>query len=343
MDLPRLGGGAGPLRPPREESPPVRQPPALLLPIGGLVTVAVLPAGEGIALRQAWRHAFGANNFALGSYGWDMILPLVAASALCFVLFYRRGFFRLRFRPRVLAVNGCLVGLVAATLAFYPHLVLRCGAVVATLWLLGSSAGCLASAALIFLLPDEPFASARRQSTRLTFAALGVAALTLSPLIQDVCWQAFSRATGILAFVLVRLTGTPVTVHINPYISLEHPYFVADVKRACSGLEGVTYFFFLYSLLRVLEGFRLRPLWELGLCVGGVLGVVALNGLRLALFFVAAVYAKRWISQRVSYELFVGAFHSNLGWCLYLAGLLLLFRTVFSLRPRAVFDDGGVL
>lgn len=305
-----------------------------------LAICASTPLVQSVLLHLAFHARFGPNNVVLGNYTWDIVPILGAAAAYCFVTFYQRALFTPRFSRRCAIAVSALTFLLAGWLGGYPKIVHALGPEVATAVLLAASGSWLLCGALLFLdVPGGWRAAFRAQAPRFLYAAVGFAALALLPRIQESCWLLLSRITGLTAYVLIKLTGTSVVLHVSPYISLQNRFFFADVKSPCSGLEGIGYFFFLYALVRVLEGFSLRPWREMQVGLVGLATVLFLNGLRIALLFVAAVNARRYLSSRAVSEAFVWAFHSNVGWLLYLVGLLFFFRYVFRLRPRASFQS----
>ena len=129
--------------------------------------------------------------------------------------------------------------------------------------------------------------------------------------------------------------------HLN-YFTLWNPDFAISMVMGCSGLEGIFFFLFTYCLVKL---FGLEKENSLGksfvVCCAGVTLMLVLNILRISFFFALSLFLERHYANNQGKAFCEWAFHANIGWFLYLAGLIVFFRTLTVIRSKGVFSSAG--
>ena len=175
---------------------------------------------------------------------------------------------------------------------------------------------------------------ARREAV---FFLLASSAFALYESFQHHLWSGLSVATIPPVQLLLGWMGVPVQISLRDF-SILHPRFHLEIMAPCSGLEGMAFFAYAFSLAQMLGlaglagGARIAAGY-----LAGMGWMFALNILRVALLFRIALWAgNRWGEAGTS-KLVTWGFHSHAGWILYLAGIG-LFIGIFSgrrLAPRS--------
>ena len=175
---------------------------------------------------------------------------------------------------------------------------------------------------------------ARRETV---FLLLASSAFALYESFHQHLWAGFSSATIPPVQLLLGWIGVPVQVSAEDF-TINHPQFQLRIAAACSGLEGMAFFMYVFSLVQMLGlaglsgGARIAAGY-----LAGMGWMFTLNIVRITLFFKVALWAgNRWGKEGTS-ALVQWVFHSHAGWALYLAGIT-LFIGIFSGRqptPRS--------
>ncbi len=149
-------------------------------------------------------------------------------------------------------------------------------------------------------------------------------------------WPFLSTAVTFIVYTLLNLMGLGMTMGTDQY-TLSHPLFSAKVAAACSGLEGIFLFIFLFSLILIVDWGSYTLKKALLIYCLGILFMFFLNVLRVTIFFTAAIWATQQWGQGEASQLFVWFFHANVGWVFYLIGIAIFFSILFRImqpKPR---------
>ncbi len=141
-------------------------------------------------------------------------------------------------------------------------------------------------------------------------------------------WSHLSAIVTLIIYAFLRALGLNMMYGENSY-TLRHPLFSASIGAACSGLEGIFLFLFLFSLVLVIDWNSYSGKGALGIYLAGIAYMFFLNILRVGVFFVAAIWATQRWGKSVASDLFVWFFHANVGWVFYLIGITLFFAVLF--------------
>lgn len=125
-------------------------------------------------------------------------------------------------------------------------------------------------------------------------------------------WFILSKIVTLVLSFIFRLSSFEVTVNYNspggPILGVND--FVAGISKDCSGVDSLLLFLSLYIFLVVLNWKDIDKKRMAILFIPGLIGTWFYNILRIYLLVLAGVY--------ISPEFAVDAFHSNLGWILFL-------------------------
>ncbi len=292
----------------------------------GLVPILLLflPCFEIYLLHSMVHHVFGPNNVYLGFYSRDVYIPLMIGVAVCLDIMHRRRPFELRCDFLIAAINIFLFCCLATALVSWDSIVMKMGPAWPTAGLI-VGAYLLVPTSFFVFLPWKGFLARLRPLTLhwlSLIASFGM--LCFYPRILTALWVWLGPWTGAAVFHLLRAMGLNVTkVAVTYNIRVFHPDLIAAIGMGCSGYEGIFFFLFAYSLFRVFQSNQRSALRNAAVIGAGVLFLFALNILRIAGFFYFAVRQNQLSGN--GGDFFLWAFHENLGWFLYFAGIWFFF------------------
>lgn len=280
-------------------------------------------AGELAVLRAAIRMDFNFDWAILWAVGLVAVVALRRLEA--------EGPWALCWQRGATALNlACLVAVVAISRHLAP-LVERLGlAAVAGAWIIALAAT-LTTGCLVVLSPREVATRVRRHRVEVWLAIFAGGLLLLAPPLLAYLWPWLSRPTTFLAHALLRGLGLQMDPLSEPFL-LKSPSLAIRVWAPCSGLEGMVFFGFVFALIVLMDWRRYSAAGMVGIALAGLAYMLMLNVLRVTLLFAAGVWAAaRWGPER-GRTILVWGFHANLGWILYLVGVVLFFAVVFRWR-----------
>ena len=189
------------------------------------------------------------------------------------------------------------------------------------------------SSLLIFLDLEVLFQQIKRYPWEALFSVFAGGLFYLFDLSIHYIWPFLSSAVTMIVYQLLRLLGFDMFMGADQY-TISHPLFSARVAAACSGLEGIFLFIFLFSLIVIVDWGSYSVRKALLIYLLGILYMFLLNVLRVMVFFAAAIWAtKQWGEGQAS-QLFVWFFHANVGWIFYLIGIALFFSILFRFMQK---------
>jgi exosortase/archaeosortase family protein len=194
---------------------------------------------------------------------------------------------------------------------------------------------------LIFFNVSDFFKRIGRYPYEALFSVFSGSLFYLFHLSIHYLWRYLSRSVTLIVYGLLKLFGFDMTYASDGY-TLAHPLFSASVGPACSGLEGIFLFLFLFTLILFVDWERYSKKKALAIYLVGMLYMFMLNILRVTVFFIAAIWAtQKWGSSQASH-LFVWFFHANVGWIFYLIGIIIFFAVLFRLQKVRSLSPGVV-
>ncbi|MBW2992467.1 exosortase/archaeosortase family protein [Candidatus Woesearchaeota archaeon] len=155
----------------------------------------------------------------------------------------------------------------------------------------------------------------------LTSLGVGMLFLYLYPVFYRT-WGFFSKIVALAVFAMLKLTFPSAQLPDHHVPRLVLPNFRAQIAAQCSGIEGMTLFILLFTIIvivdwQMINKWKLIPMYILGLA-----GMLFVNILRIyTIFFIGNVY---------SVEFAIGLFHSNAGWILFTVYFLIFEYTTYD-------------
>lgn len=147
-------------------------------------------------------------------------------------------------------------------------------------------------------------------------------------------WPPLSRMVTRAVLSILQMLGYAMIPDPNP-IMVRHEGMVIRINPSCSGLDGVFFFVAAFSFMMMLDFRKYRPRYIVATYAAGIAYMLALNVLRIVVFFAAALWAvEKWPDQNAA-GIFADLFHSNLGWVLYAAGLVLFAAVFYRISPSS--------
>lgn len=214
--------------------------------------------------------------------------------------------------------------------------------VFAGLWF-GFAVLALGSSFFVFVKPSSIYRKLKSYPVETAFGILAGLAQVLYELINQRFWRWYLSIPTIGAVRgLLRLFGVH-TESTNPR-EIAHPLFTVHVGTPCSGLEGVAFFVFVFSVLAILDWKKHSPRKLFALFTGGTLFMLVLNLLRITVFFLIALWITIQFGKSEGSQWFVWAFHAHIGWIFYLIGIGIFLVSFFILpsKKREGDKNGGL-
>jgi exosortase/archaeosortase family protein len=234
----------------------------------------------------------------------------------------------LRWSNRVAALNALCFAATAALLGIARAPVVL-GARLYTVLLLVAAAATFVTSFFLLLSFKEVRAKLASYGFRSVYGGIAALCLVTYPLILEAVWRPLAKVTEVAVFNLLRVLGVGVWMgYCEGNLAIKHPTLNAYISMGCSGLEGIFFFLFTFALLRLFEKHRGGHFRAAIIAVAGIGYMFLLNVVRITLFFVAAINLAKFGDRAQGRDFVMWAFHSNIGWILYLGGLALFFYVV---------------
>ncbi len=295
--------------------------------IGLLFSVFSIPVIEIFCLHRMVHSVLGPNNTVIGIYGRDIYLPVLLGAILAMTKMHRTRPFTFCLQPNTIAVNLATLVFLSLTLLHHDWLVQNIGSECVVILLILGALLMAASGLTVFTPFSDLLDRVRVFGSRLWYLVGALGLLFTYPYVLAAVWPYLVKLTGYSVLAALKVLGVGVTrFDIAHSIGIHHPHLRASIGMGCSGLEGIFFFLFAYLLVRLFAG-RRSSWWRTSAVVsGGVLFMFVLNVFRIVLFFGVAVFINQASSQPHGRAFFVWAFHENIGWILYLAGIVGFFH-----------------
>ncbi len=293
------------------------------------IFIALSPLAVEIFVCRTTLHAFlGSNLLVMGIYSRDVLWPLIFAIISFLILLDQIGGFRISLNLKVLLLNLFALLIELATVFHFDRLSVEIGS--GPLVALLITVGVLISITALFVCIDPiVFQGGIRKKPSLMFGTLAImGAMTSYERMLEANWRWMGNLTGHAVYYFLKAVGLAVTLETGRAISLRHSLFSATIYQPCAGLEGIFFFMFVFLFLLMSEGDRYRPMVCISVFICGLLYMFFLNVIRIAVFFYAAISMTNRFGSGSATKVFVGAFHNNIGWLLYVIGLFLFFHAI---------------
>ncbi len=189
------------------------------------------------------------------------------------------------------------------------------------------------SSLLIFLDLEVLFQRLKQYRWEALFSLFAGGLFYLFHLSIHYLWPFLSTAVTLIVYSLLKILGFKMILGDDPF-TLSHPLFSAKIAAACSGLEGIFLFIFLFSLILIVDWGKYSLKKAFLIYCLGILFMFCLNALRVTIFFAAAILATKHWGQGQASQLFVWFFHANVGWIFYLIGIAVFFSILFRFMQK---------
>ena len=301
----------------------------------------VLPAACTLVVHHFFYTAFGENNLTLGIYSRDIYIPL-GIGALFSLYQMIEGGISLKMHPKFFAANLILLVGIITLLKNYLNLSLKFPHSILVIGLLGSCLLLLILGFLATLKFSEVLAYIRRKNTAAIYVLIALVSLLNYPLILKYFWKEASRLTALSVYYVYHLFGVDLYTRLTPVsFNLSGGGFAIKIIMGCSGLEGIFFFIFAFSLMQLLGKRGLD--WKVaGAYLVGSLFLFFLNTLRISVFYLLGIQFERLSLGRLGKSVIEGDFHNHLGWILYLLGIIIFvigYRKIENRPDEAILRD----
>lgn len=276
-------------------------------------------------IHHYFHEVFGDNNLTLGIYSRDIYIPLGIGAIFCLYQMIGSGVtVRLRLRAFV-----AFIGTLTAQILFlknYIQLSLRFPHEILVVLLL---LGCLVVLAFSFLStikPSEIMNYIKKRNSAAIYSLIALISLFNYPMILKVFWRQASFLTAKSVYYFYQLFGINLKFSLTPVsFNLSGSGFAIKIIMGCSGLEGIFFFVFAFSLIQLIGKKNIDKNVLLAYGVGSVF-LFLLNTLRISSFYFLGIQLEKMAIDRTGKNLIEGAFHNHLGWILYLLGIIIFVR-----------------
>ncbi|MFM8315513.1 MAG: hypothetical protein ACKOA8_14610 [Deltaproteobacteria bacterium] len=276
---------------------------------------------------------FGENNLTLGIYSRDIYIPLGLGAIFSLSRMLGYGV-SLQFRPFFGALTLGLGVLIVVLLHHYWSLASQFSHSFLVVTLLASCVLLLISAFLTTLKFFEILAYIRKENTAALYVLIALASLLNYPMILNFFWKQASFLTAKSVYYVYLLFGVPLHFQLTPVsFNLSGGGFAIKIIMGCSGLEGIFFFIFGFSLIQCLEKKSFDWKVPLAYFVGSVF-LFLLNTLRITSFYFLGIQLKRVMASSDVRKVIEAAFHNHFGWILYLVGIIIFMRIYRALEQR---------
>lgn len=284
------------------------------------------PFAEFVILRVLLRELLRVRIGFVGITDYDIVPPAILAGLATLYTFHSIRPLKLRFSARWLAFHLFMLSLfLIPPLAGWATF--AAGSLPYWLWFV-TGVVFVASSPFIFCSPAYFLNHPRRA---LLWPALGICLCKVVGVhVLHFLWEPAGRATGLLTFWLAK-TAVPQTtlalkvVGDSTYTQLVHPLYVLAIGSGCSGLEGIFFFIFGWLFVRLFKHQYRGGTW-LRFLIAGIAGMYLLNLARLFFLFNVALFSMSYFGQSVTVRLLLGLLHSSIGWVIYSAGFVYIYR-----------------
>ena len=280
-----------------------------------------LPLAELFICREFFHTQFGPGNIVLGAETFDVLIPGTMGISLFLWLLSEKDPVPWVVRKSFLIVHLFFLVLLLSLLSVPRELTGTFGYALYGGIIFGL--GCLVLLSCFGIsFPGKYFHEITLRNPQLFFTFL----LTLWTLvgyhkIVKSLWRPVSRLTGNAVCHSLSTLGMQVHCTLRDHVDIVHPLFSASIAWPCSGLEGVFFFLFTFSILLMFEQ---RKIGFFRTCLHYLLGIgmmLILNVIRISIFFVAATRAVQYWGRAKAQDYFIGAFHNHIGWIIYFIGI----------------------
>lgn len=295
-----------------------------------------LPAVVEVWIIRRFAHgAFGADNLQMGVHGSDIYIPLAVGLSLVFLLGHRNNPLTIRLQPKFLGVNLFCFFSSLAVCWKQPQLQTALGHELSVAVFLCLALASFLTSFFLLLSHREIAAACHKNQSRVFYFMAAALLLVAYPILLETVWKTLALWTGRACYLLLNTVGISVQrPTLQNSLRLWNPNFSAYMNMGCSGLEGIFFFLSAFVMVSAYEGKSFQWRRALGQGAAGCLLMFLLNVFRISVFFAGVVLMERYLPTWGARKAFEWAFHANIGWMLYLAGMWWFF-TRWVLTPPA--------
>lgn len=146
---------------------------------------------------------------------------------------------------------------------------------------------------------------------------LGLVYILTYPFVQNL-WKYFAEITMYGSGVLLTLTFPETYIRAADHvIGLQNSDFSVMIVKPCSGIEGITLFLLIYTLVVILNWKEMNKVKTILLYISGLAMMIFANIVRIYLILALAFIVHYWKGAKFGTDLAVNQFHSHFGWILY--------------------------
>jgi exosortase/archaeosortase family protein len=196
-----------------------------------------------------------------------------------------------------------------------------------------TSLGVLGSSFLVFTGAGWWLRMIKCRPVELCFLGLAVFPHIVYPLCLERLWRYSSGMTTTLVAAALKILGYEMIPAAEPF-ALKHSLLSLKIYAPCSGLEGITFFVTVLSLVLMLDHQRFSRTRIVVAYAAGIAYMWFLNVLRILLIFIAGVWVSGESGREEGTRVAVNLFHANTGWLIYSAGIVLYLAVFLTLSGQ---------
>lgn len=293
-----------------------------------VLAVTVIPFSQALILSLLWKRVISVGFFLLVGL---FVLAQIVGSRL-----YPDGRVTLRLKILPAFANIALFLLAFVSLLSIERVVSAFGVEVGVL--LWSLIWTLSVACGVVALVDLPDLLSRIKANRFVLVPLMILFVVIpvmSPL-NKLLWQyAFLTPLSLIVDLSLNMLGYGVeTILRSADFLVSHSTLKVKVAEACGGFQGYILFLVVYSTVLILDGPKLSTRTRLATFFSGLLFMSFLNAARIVALIGVGIEVGIARGPAAGRRIVKSLFHDNIGWIIYLAGMVLFFGVFYWLQKR---------
>ena len=267
--------------------------------------------------------------------GLDLaLLGLFITGILFLILLAKRDdFVSLVFRKNILMINLIFWAVFLLTTFNLSQIMQSINREILSLIWYTLSIATLASSFFIFFKLKDLIEKLAVYRIEILFALIAIIMLMVYHPLNQHLWHPFSELTTAGSFTILKWLGVNVVPVPNP-IYLAHPFFTAAIEDLCSGLEGMCFFVFIFSLILMFQWRSYSKIKMISIYLTGTAYMFLINIFRVVVFFIMAMPVSQKWGLSAGEQLFVWFYLPYVSWILYLITIGIFFTGLSFLSPK---------
>lgn len=300
--------------------------------------IVVPPLVEFVFMRVFFRYFLGIKMGYVAITDYDFVFTGCFAFVVLMMALERKARLTLSLNKSTLTINILALTSFIAISIYFEKLTALHPVLFLNLWLV-TALSTLISATFLFVRPAYFFWHKEKKFILPAILAglSGIIAKMLYPLL----WKPVAIASGYAVCGLLKPFMSTMSCQLKQSLMLHGSSFTLAVGTACSGLDSVVFFLFSIGLISICDWKRFSPKTWLGLYLYGAFFMLALNVVRISMFFVFSTWAHQWFGNTTGVLFTLTIFHQSIGWFIFGSGLAIFLGWMYR-EPWHSLDVSAV-